>query len=315
MNPQNVLRSLQRCPQYRPTPLQDAPDWANRMGVAQVWLKLESERMGLGSFKALGGAYAVACLSQRAEPGVELLIVCASAGNHGLSVAAGARHFGAQALIVLSETVPAAFARRLSEQGAEVVRAGQTYEESMAAAQELAHSRGGVLLADSSWEGYREIPTLVMEGYTVISHELSHQFADLGAWPEHVFLQAGVGGLAGALTFHIRSQWSVQPTIWVVEPEAAPCLKESVRLGRPCRVEGPLSSMGRLDCKEASQLAFEILSQQADHFVTVSDHQAEAAARLVGPSSTSSAAAGLAAALEAKLSPRSRVLCLLTEGF
>lgn len=268
--------------------------------------------MGLGSFKALGGAYAVACLKEQKGPDADLLVVCASAGNHGLSVAAGARHFGGQAVIVLSESVPSDFENRLLAQKAEVIRSGATYEESMEAAERLARDRGGVLLADSSWEGYREIPWLVMEGYTVISHELAAQFGDLGEWPDEVFLQAGVGGLAGALTAHIRRTWDAQPRIWVVEPQSAACLKASMELGRPARVEGPSSSMGRLDCKEASHLAFEILSEGADRFVTVTDQEAEEVAHSFG--STSSAAAGLAGALEAQLSSKARVLCLLTES-
>ena len=321
-------RLLRECPAYRPSPLTTAA-----IGGRALLLKDETARMGLGSFKALGGVYAVARLiekhwretSPNAGPAdyasdafrsaaAALTFVCASAGNHGLSVAAGARIFGAKARIHLSGSVPEGFAARLAAQSAEVARSGDTYEESLKAAEHDADATGAILLADGSWPGHTEPPALVMEGYTVIAEEMRESFEASGEWPTAVYLQAGVGGLAAGIAHMIRLNWRVQPRIIVVEPEAAPCLKESVAQGRPVRVKGPISAMGRLDCKEPSLLALDTLKRCADAFILISEQQAEAAtaqAATLGLASTPSGAAGLAAALH---DTSDRPLAIISEG-
>lgn len=326
LNPKKPMALLAACPAYAPTPLSEAP-WAG----AQVWMKDESQRMGLGAFKALGGVYAVAALiAERA--GIDLTpdvlddaafqaeartatFVCASAGNHGMSVAAGARLFGAACRIHLARTVPSAFEARLRAKGADVVWSGDDYEASVAAAIADAEASGAIHLADGSWLGYTEPPRLVMEGYTVMGLEMRDQFAALGVWPEHVYLQAGVGGLAAAVTHTIRTTWPHQPRIVVVEPEAAPCLRDSAAQDRIATVSGPVSNMGRLDCKTPSLLAFEILTAGADAFHTVSDSAADAATRLAaehGHASSPSGAAGLAALLAEDTGAPSAII--LSEG-
>ena len=311
LDPAKPKALLSACPAYRPSSLT-----AVTQGGRSLLVKDETARMGLGAFKAVGGVYAVAKLIEK-QLGRELLpdeflsepvqavaskmtFVCASAGNHGMSVAAGARLFGAQARIHLAQTVPQGFASRLEAKGAQVVRSGQDYEQSVAAAIEDAAASGAVHLADGSWPGYTEPPRLVMEGYTIIAEEMRDELAAKGQWPTHVYLQAGVGGLAAAMAQSIRSSWDVQPRIIVVEPDAAPCLKNSALAGEVLTVEGPESNMGRLDCKTPSMLALEILAECADDWVTISDTQALEAvqvARELGFASTPSGVAGLAACL------------------
>lgn len=346
-DPAAPLRWLSACPRASETPLwpfRAAPD------APPILIKDERLRMGLGSFKALGGVYAVARLVARragAALGREiapeemsseavrrvasgLTFICCSAGNHGLSVAAGARLFGAGARIHVARSVPEAFVARLEGKGAEVRRSGRTYEEGLAAAEDDVARAGAdaILLADgaqpSGWPGYWEPPALVMEGYTVIAEELRARFEASGDWPTHVYLQAGVGGLAAAVARRIRAAWAEQPRVIVVEPEAAPCLKESVAAGVATRVAGPVSAMGRLDCKEPSMLALHALQADADAFALVSEAEAEAAARRAaeaGAPTTPSGAAGLAAALRdlpldatATDAPAPRPLVILSEG-
>lgn len=331
------LRFLEACPAYRDTPLVEV---AGPSG-APLLVKDESQRMGLGAFKALGGVYAVAKLIASAwekaggkalapaellDPDVKafaasLTFVCASAGNHGMAVAAGARLFGAAARIHLSADVPAAFETRLKDRGAAVRRSGATYEESITAAIADAEASGAIHLADGSWPGYTGPPALVMEGYTVIAEELRRAFEARGDWPSHVFLQAGVGGLAAAMAHMIRATWANQPRLIVVEPEAAPCLKESHEAGRPLRVEGPLSTMGRLDCKEPSIIAFAALELAGVDYVTVSDEAAADAAGYLGSqglATTPSGAAGLAGLWQWQATRPDdlpgRPLILMTEG-
>ena len=320
-NPAGVAALLKQCPAHAPTPLRDVPELARQAGVAAVLVKDERGRMGLGSFKALGAAHAIA--REAAETGAEDLAqalegrtyVTASAGNHGLSVAAGAGLFGARAVIYLSEAVPQAFADRLGEKGAEVVREGETYEASMAAAEAAADAQGWTLLSDSSWPGYAELPYRVMEGYLQLAAEAADQMEDA---PSHVLLQAGVGGLAAAVAAFARARWGDAPEILVVEPQVAPALIESIRAGRVVDTRGPVSAMGRLDCKTPSLIALNGLARDADAFVTISEAEAEAALPVLeglGLATTPSGAAGLAALLAGlPLGPEARVLAILSEG-
>lgn len=291
-------RLLARCPKAAQTPLLDAPEIAAKAGVARVHLKDERARMTLGSFKALGAANVIA---HHAEAGQAMgrCYVTASAGNHGLSVAAGARAFGARAVVYLSGSVPESFADRLRNEGAEVRREGATYEESMAAAETAAAESGATLLSDSSWPGYMELPHLLMAGYTVFMAEAVSQ---MSAPPSHVFLQAGVGGLAAAAAAHLRQAWGEAPLIVVVEPAAAPALFGSIQAGAPVTSSGPVSIMGRLDCKAPSLIALKGLARDADYFATITEAEAEAGvavAEAAGLASTPSGAAGLAGLLPA----------------
>ncbi len=310
------LALVARCPRAGETPLVSAPAIAEAAGIGRLDVKDERGRMGLGSFKALGAAYVIA---REAEEGRARgrTYVTASAGNHGLSVAAGAAAFGAKARIYLSETVPESFADRLRAEGAEVVRAGAIYEDSMAAAAEAAGREGLELLSDSSWPGYTERPHVLMEGYLILMAEVVRQIAER---PTHIFLQAGVGGLAAAAAAHARKVWGDAPRIVVVEPDAAPALAASIMAGRPVVTQGPISAMGRLDCKEPSLIALKGLARDADDFMTITEEEATAGTEFAarhGLASTPSGAAGIAALLAAHgglgLGHASRVLAILTE--
>ena len=331
------LALLSHCPAYKPTPIREI----SSADSFQLVVKDETDRMGLSAFKALGGIYAVAqflleewfaekqetlAADQLINPQIQSwanskTFVCASAGNHGMAVAKGAQLFGAKSRVHLSTAVNESFARRLSALGAEVIRSGANYEASMELAKLDAEQNSAILLADSSWSDYLRMPSLVMEGYTVIAEELRTVFSAKQHWPTHVFLQAGVGGFAAALAYEIRNNWPQQAKIIVVEPEAAPCLRESVRQGEVVTVEGPISAMGRLDCKEPSLIAFEVLKNLADEFVLISEDDAERGKSFLlqnNIETTTSGAAGLAAALNHKnlgidLSNQDTVLVIATE--
>ena len=308
-----ALDAVRGCPRHASTPLRTLA-----FDGVDVLLKEESARFGIGSFKALGGVYAVMAAVQTrhaAEDGdvptfaalfdderrarnADATFVCASAGNHGIAVAVGAALLGARARIHLSAEVPEDFAERLRGRGADVVRSGTTYEESLDAARLDAEGGTGELIADTAWDGYVDVPSRIMEGYTVVGEELREAFEASGAWPSDVYLQAGVGGLAGAVTWSIRHRWTVQPRIVVVEPAAAPCLAASHERGEPATVEGPVSSMGRLDCKTASPLAVDALANADVDYAAIDDAEAEAAVAALaerGVGTTPSGAAGFAA--------------------
>lgn len=304
---------LKRCPAHGVTPLVNAAELAKNLNIASFHVKDERNRMNLGSFKALGAAYVIA--SDAAEHDVsKTTYVSSSAGNHGLSIAAGAAAFGANAVIYLSATVPEDFAKRLRDLDATVVRHGENYEASMTGAIAAAAENNWVLLSDSSWNGYTDIPWRLMEGYTAMAAEI---IAEIDTVPTHVFLQAGVGGLAGAMAACFRAAWGDAPEIVVVEPAFAPALIDSIRAGKFVTTHGPVSDMGRLDCKEASLIALNGLSRDANAFVTLTEDEClTAIAQLPAHDLTtsSSGGAGIAAAMLSDLPPDARVLCILSEG-
>ncbi|WP_234417047.1 pyridoxal-phosphate dependent enzyme [Loktanella sp. Alg231-35] len=303
---------------YQPTPVTTLKG----LGGCAVLAKDETNRLGLGAFKALGAPYAVARILDakwQAQTGEALLpeaqispqaqafiaaqtFVCASAGNHGIGVAAGARAAGAKARIHLADTVPESFADRLRAIGASVVRSGAIYEDSVAAATKDADQAGDILLADGTWPGYTVYPKWVMEGYCVIPEELRETFEASGQWPTHVYLQAGVGGLAAAMAHMIRLNWTEQPELIVVEPVSAACLQASHLAGKPSRGEGPESIMGRLDCKDPSIVAWSVLERCDVRYATLTEAEGIGASEQVtslGIPTTPSGAAGFGALMQA----------------
>ncbi|MWD29998.1 pyridoxal-phosphate dependent enzyme [Aquicoccus sp. SCR17] len=318
-DPRPVRALLSRCPAALETPIARLDGFG---GAGRVLVKDERGRMGLGSFKALGAAYVIAREAEAANPArpegalAGRCYVTASAGNHGLSVAAGARVFGARAVVVLDRTVPEAFARRLAARGAEVHREGADYGEAMAAAARLAEAEGWTLLSDSSWPGYHDRPHLLMEGYLALAAECT---AHLREPPSLVLLQAGVGGLAAACAAHFRAAWGEGPRIVVVEPAAAPALTHSIAEGRAVTSDGPASCMGRLDCKAPSLIALKGLARDADGFALITEDEARAVLsplQAAGLGTTPSGGAGLAALMAGLpgVDGRSRVLTILSEG-
>lgn len=317
-----VASLLAQCPAAAETPLVEANELAP---IAGLWVKDERARMNLGSFKALGAAYVIARHAAEASETPDAMTlqgrtyVTASAGNHGMSVAAGARIFGAEAVVYIADTVPESFAERLKEQRAQVVRAGTDYAASMDAAMRAAKDNEWILLSDSSWEGYTELPHILMEGYLQMAAEAARQCPEP---PSHIMLQAGVGGLAGAVAAYARETWGDTPRIVVVEPAAAPALQASIEAGKCVFADGPDSIMGRLDCKKPSLIALNGLARDADDFLTLTDDEVAlhmpdlASAGLV---TTASGGAGVAAVLNdaardaLQIGKDARVLCFLSE--
>lgn len=295
---------------YAPTPLHDLAGLAAHFGIGALYYKDESERFGLGSFKALGGAHAVLRLLQRelgitsevaaatapggaaAAAGVgvseriagaeELTVVTATAGNHGRSVAWGAERFGCRCLIYMHAGVSEARAEAVRAFGAEVVRVDGDYDESVRRAALDARANGWFVVSDTSYEGYEEVPRQVMAGYSVLASEALEQLSGVGV-PTHVLLQGGVGGLAAAV---LARMWLTldeeRPRFVVIEPERAACLLQSVRRGEPTAVTITQETlMGGLSCGEVSRLAWPILAAGAEDFLTLPDSVVAPAMRLL----------------------------------
>lgn len=320
-------REVRSWPGYEPTPLHALPGLAARLGLGGLYLKDESRRFSLKSFKVLGGAYAVFRVIQRAiEAAGEspvtsaglvagrwrvaaagLTVTCATDGNHGRAVAWGARLFGCRCVIFVHQGVSEGRCAAIARHGAEVVRVAGNYDDSVRHAASEASRHGWTVVSDTAWPGYREIPIDVMHGYGVMAREIVAQMPEP---PTHVFVQAGVGALAAAVCEAFRLAWrDRRPAPVVVEPAAADCFLRSALAGRPVVVTGDLDTvMAGLSCGEVSPLAWPIVSAQAAAFVAVDDRFALEGMRVLATPvagdppivAGETGAAGLAALLAAR---------------
>ena len=346
-----VTRFLEHRPNHRATPLRALPALAAELGVGAIHLKDEGYRLGLGSFKALGGAYAVIRLvleaaeaklgrpvgidelhaPEVAKISASMTFGCATDGNHGRSVAQGAQLVGARSVIFVHGGVSDNRVEAIARYGAEMVRVAGTYDDSVAEAARVCAASGWTVVSDTSWPGYERIPGLVMQGYTAIMREALEK---LPQPPTHVFVQAGVGGIAAAMAAYLDARLGDErPTFIVVDPARAACIFETARAGEPVKLHhGEPTVMAMLECYEPSLLAWRILARKADAFMTVEDEDAvEVMNRLARPLghdpvvvAGESGAAGMAGLFRAARAPdmrkaigldaRSRVLLVVTEG-
>lgn len=320
-----------------PTRLIESEALARRSGVARVLLKAENERP-FGNFKILGGLPAgLKALARWSGTSVEALLadpgahgglpalVCASDGNHGLAVALAARAAGARAVVVLHGKVDRARAGRIAETGAEVVMVAGTYDDAVDHARSLADGGGMLLIPDTTDRPDDPVVADVMHGYRRITDEIAGQLAG-GPPPTHVFVQAGVGGLAAAMAEGLRALTTHPFTVVAVEPAEAACVRHALDTGRIERVGGDLETVAdMLSCGMASAPAVEILRRHRTRTVVVEDHDLHDAVsvleREAGLRSSLSGAAGLAGLLRAGpdraelgLDARSIVLLVVTEG-
>jgi diaminopropionate ammonia-lyase len=307
----------------QPTSLVELPSLARLTRIGRVFAKLEGERP-LGNFKSLGGLVAgtraLARWRSRSAgrsrlPSARLL--CASDGNHGLAVAAAARNAGASASVYLSTSVTGARARRIEAVGGEIVWIQGTYDDAVRAAAEAAARGDGILVSDTSNDPDDAGVHDVMDGYAIIASELRVQLAkEMNARPTHLFVQAGVGGLAAAMAEGLRAEMSGPRKVLVVEPEKAACVARALAEGRIAPVAGDLrTSAEMLSCGLASVHALRILMRFDVQSILVSEPELLDAVNVLreagAPETTASGAAGFAGLLHLAENPALRAACQL----
>ena len=298
---EGVEGALAHWPEYGSTPLVAVPALASELGVAAIHVKDEGRRAGLGSFKALGGAYAVARLALEhagrrlkrdlafpdlIDPDVRsvsagLTFGCATDGNHGRSVAWGASHVGAASAVFVHAGVSDERVAAIARYGADIIRVPGTYDNSVEDAARVCADNGWKVVSDTSWPGYERVPGFVMQGYTVLLREALRQLPEP---PTHVFIQAGVGGIAATLAGHLAIVFGkTRPSLIVVEPARAACLFASVQAERSTKIaHGEPTVMAMLECYEPSLIAWRVLSRAADAFMTVDEEDAVSAMNRLG---------------------------------
>lgn len=344
----------QTFPQYEPTPLWSLPRLASRFGVKEIRVKDESYRFGLNAFKVLGGSYAIAryiaerlhrsmtdityefltsdSFRQHFEP---TTFYTATDGNHGRGVAWSANQLGQKSVVRMPWGTTPTRRDAIAAENATVTIEDMNYDACVRLAyQESQADPNGVMIQDTAWEGYEEIPSWIMQGYGTIADEV---FERLQQPPTHVFVQAGVGSLAGAIIGAFALKYpEARPKMIVVEAKAAECLYLSAKNHQVTTVDGAMQTiMAGLACGEPNSVSWEILRTFTDVFMVIDDETAEAGMRLLGAPlkgdpqviSGESGVAGFAAFLAVMQDPNlsdlkreltihseSRVLFINTEG-
>ena len=356
---QTVRRFHQSFPEYSVTPLVELKSLAEELGVSNIFVKDESYRFGLNAFKVLGGSYAIAkeigirmgiseeelTLARLLQPDVQarlgqLRFVTATDGNHGRGVAWTAKRLGHRAVVFMPKGTAAERLENILKLGAEASITDCNYDDSVRLARQYAAEHEGIVVQDTSWEGYNDVPLHIMQGYTTMGAEIVEQLAAYGDQaPTHVFLQAGVGAMAGAMAGFIADYYKeARPVITIVEPTKADCLYRTALAndGKLHIVDGALDSiMAGLCCGEPCSIGWQQLAAYADNFVAMPDKAAALGMRVLGNPvgndaavvSGESGAAGLGLAVAAlrerdlaqlkgslQLDAESVILCISTEG-
>lgn len=345
--PEPATRPLEfhrRLPGHRVTPLVDAEGLAARLGVHKLYVKDESSRLGLPSFKVLGASWAICRLLEEhvgqsfdeaslddiaaaLEHHGQLTLVAATDGNHGRAVAHMARVLGLSShIFVPADMVPARI-EAIRGEGATVTVVDGTYDDAIErSASEASEDR--LVVSDTSWEGYEQVPRWIVDGYSTILWEIDDQLArrDLPA-PDVVVVQIGVGAFASAVTRHYRrAALARQPIVIGIEPESADCVRASIEAGRLVALPGPHRSvMSGLNTGVPSRLALPELSAGVDLFLTITDDGVPAATRALhqaGVEAGETGTAGVAClmamrddpALDGRVPADANVLVIVTEG-
>lgn len=356
---QTVRHFHQSFPEYSVTPLVELKSLAEELGVSNIFVKDESYRFGLNAFKVLGGSYAIAreigirmgiceeelTLARLLQPDVQarlgqLRFVTATDGNHGRGVAWTAKRLGHRAVVFMPKGTAAERLENILKLGAEASITDCNYDDSVRLARQYAAEHEGIVVQDTSWEGYHNVPLHIMQGYTTMGAEIVEQLAAYGDQAlTHVFLQAGVGAMAGAMAGFIADYYKeARPVITIVEPTKADCLYRTALAndGKLHIVDGALDSiMAGLCCGEPCSIGWQQLAAYADNFVAVPDKAAALGMRVLGNPvgndaavvSGESGAAGLGLAVAAlrerdlaqlkgslQLDAESVILCISTEG-
>ena len=289
-------------PVYEKTPLAALPDTAAALGLGAMYVKDESYRFGLNAFKVLGGSYAIGnYLAQKLGMDIselpyekmisdevreklgEITFVTATDGNHGRGVAWTANQLKQKAVVYMPKGSAEERLKNIQAEGADASITDLNYDEAVRLANSQAEKNGWVMVQDTAWEGYEDIPTWIMQGYGTMGFEAWGQLPEK---PTHIFLQAGVGSMAGAVTGFFSNVYKEdRPIITIVEPNKADCLFRTAEAndGKLHFVTGDMNTiMEGLACGEPCSIGWNVLHSYADNFISCPDYAAAKGMRILG---------------------------------
>jgi len=262
----NAYKTISNWKRYKATPLLKLDKLQKDLKLNNIFYKDESKRFHLKSFKALGGAYAVEKISKRKK---NITISSATAGNHGRSVAWGAQRLKLRCKIFVSQFVSETRVNEIKKFGAEVIRVKGNYEDSLKECQRLSKKNNWEIVQDVSTKNYKYIPQLTMAGYSILIKEISNQ---TNQYITHIFLQAGVGGLAAGMVAGVAKYFKRIPKIIVVEPDKADCVLQSIKVKKLKKIKIIKESlMGGMSCNEMSLVPWQVLKKSTNCCVSISD--------------------------------------------
>jgi len=269
---------------YSPTPLIELNKLSNELNLNNIFYKDEGKRFDLKSFKALGGAYAVEKIT---DGNKDITVATATAGNHGRSVAWGAKRLNLKCKIFISEFVSDARGDAMSDLGAEIIKVKGNYEKSLLECINQSSENNWQIVQDVAWKDYTTVPKYTMAGYSVMMKEIVDQINNNQI--SHIILQAGVGGMAAAMIAGIARYLDYVPTTIIVEPDSAACVLESVRAGKIKKIDIKRESlMGGMSCGEVSLVPWEIIKNSVNYCITLPDDDVARTMRLLGNANFSS---------------------------
>ena len=279
----DAYSSISKWEGYAPTPLISLNKLSKELDLNKIYYKDENKRFDLKSFKALGGAYAVEKVTKGNK---DIVVATATAGNHGRSVAWGARRLGLKCKIFISEFVSDARGQAMADLGADVVKVKGNYEQSLIECIKQSTENNWQIVQDVAWKDYMQVPTYTMAGYTVMMKEIVDQINNEKI--SHIILQAGVGGMAGAMVAGIARYLDYIPITIVVEPDSAACVLESIKTGKIEKIDIKRESlMGGMSCGEVSLVPWQILKNSVKHCLSLPDDDIANTMKLLGNSSFS----------------------------
>ena len=279
----DAYSSISKWEGYAPTPLISLNKLSKELNLNKIFYKDENKRFDLKSFKALGGAYAVEKITKGNK---DIIVSTATAGNHGRSVAWGARRLGLKCKIFISEFVSDARGQAMTDLGADVIKVKGNYEKSLIECIKQSTENNWQIVQDVAWKDYMQVPTYTMAGYTVMMKEIVDQIDNEKI--SHIILQAGVGGMAGAMVAGIARYLDNVPVTMVVEPDSAACVLESLKTGKIEKIDIKRESlMGGMSCGEVSLVPWEILKNSVKHCISLPDDDIAKTMKLLGNASFS----------------------------
>jgi diaminopropionate ammonia-lyase len=279
----DAYNSISKWEGYAPTPLISLNKLSKELSLKNIFYKDEDKRFDLKSFKALGGAYAVEKVTKGNK---DIVVATATAGNHGRSVSWGARRLGLKCKIFISEFVSEARGQAMADLGADVIKVKGNYEKSLIECIKQSTENNWQIVQDVAWKDYMLVPKYTMAGYSVMMKEIIDQINNEKI--THIILQAGVGGMAGAMVAGIARYLDNVPTTIVVEPDSAACVLESIRTGKIEKIDIKRESlMGGMSCGEVSLVPWEILKHSVKHCISLPDDDIGKTMKLLGNSSFS----------------------------
>ena len=268
---------------YFPTPLIELNKLSKELNLNKILYKDESKRFDLKSFKALGGAYAVEKITKGNK---NIVVATATAGNHGRSVAWGAKRLGIKCKIFISEFVSEARGQAMADLGADIIKVKGNYEKSLIECIKQSTENNWQIVQDVAWKEYMLVPKYTMAGYTVMMKEIVDQIKQDQI--THIILQAGVGGMAGAMVAGIARYLQNIPETIVVEPDSAACVMESIKTGKIEKIDIKRESlMGGMSCGEVSLVPWKILKNSIKFCISLPDDAIANTMKLLGNASFS----------------------------